>query len=376
MEVKLDNISKNWHGFALRDINLTVAQGEYFILLGPTGAGKTLLLETIMGFHKPDRGRILLSGVDITELPPEKRGIGYVPQTCVLFPHMNVRQNIEFGLKVQHVAEDKRKQTVDKVLESIGLTSLALCQPATLSGGEKQKVSLARVLATQPKIMLLDEPLTGMDVETARDLRRELKQIHSEGKTVIHVTHNQIEGFSLGDRMGLMREGEIVQTGEIQEVISNPKNEYAAKFLGYENVYKANLIQCKGSLSVVRVGTAQLKVLGSIDTAECVIAVRPEEVAIGECPEADGSMNVLEGNVVDFVDQGRFVEVSVDAGFPLQVLVTRSTFIEKRLEIGQNVPLTIKPEAVKVVEALRSVERSAKETANLRNGMESEHMPK
>jgi molybdate/tungstate transport system ATP-binding protein len=348
LELKVENLSKAWRGFKLNKINLTVAQGEYFILLGPTGAGKTLLLETIMGFHPPDTGRVLLDGVDVTSVPPEKRGIGYVPQTCVLFPHMNVRQNVEFGLKMQRIAGAKRKQIVDKILENIGLTSLAFRSPDTLSGGEKQKVSLARVLATQPRILLLDEPLTGMDAETAKELRGKLKQIHREGNTIIHVTHNQAEGFSLGDRMGIIWNGEIVQTGETQELLSNPQSEYVARFLGFENIFTAKFVDSRNSLSIVRVGAVELAVSEKIATPECTIAIRPEDIAIikGKKP---ANSNVLEATVTDFLDQGHFVSVFFNAGLPLEALVTRSAFMEMHIEAGQKVQLAVNPNAIRTI---------------------------
>ena len=175
MGLKLEHLSKAWNGFALRDINLEVADGEYLALLGPNGAGKTLLLETIVGFYKPDNGRILLDSNDLTALPPEKRRMGYVPQNCMLFPHMRVRQNVEFGLKMRGITEDQRKKTTEEVLRLMGLTSLAEKLPITLSGGEKQKVALARVLAFEPKIILLDEPLESIDEESSRTTKVELK---------------------------------------------------------------------------------------------------------------------------------------------------------------------------------------------------------
>jgi molybdate/tungstate transport system ATP-binding protein len=350
LELRVESLSKVWHGFKLKGINLTVASGEYFILLGPTGAGKTLLLETIMGFYTPDSGKILLDGVDITGLPPEKRGMGYVPQTCVLFPHMNVRQNVEFGLRMQHIPESKRMQIVDYVLETTGLTSLALRSPQTLSGGEKQKISLARVLATKPNMMLLDEPLTGMDAETARELRAKLMQIHREGISVIHVTHNQMEGFSLGDKMGIIRAGEIIQTGKTRDVISNPQSEYAAKFLGYENVFEAHLVQCKTPLSQVRVETLNLDVTEKVNNANCIIAFRPEDVSVDVPQKSDVGANIFEGTLVGFIDQGHFVSLTFNVGITLRALVTRSAFLKSHFEIGAKVKLAIEPDVIKVIE--------------------------
>jgi ABC-type Fe3+/spermidine/putrescine transport system ATPase subunit len=236
------------------------------------------------------------------------------------------------------------------VLESTGLKSLELRQPATLSGGEKQKVALARVLAIQPNTILLDEPLTGMDAETSRELRKELKRIHREGKTIVHVTHNQIEGFSLGDRIGIIRSGEIIQTGQTKEIIANPQSEYVAKFLGYENVFKAHLIQYGDSTSLVSIDGVKLEVLGKVESTECVIAIRPEDIVIGSQQKGNDALNILEGQIVDCVDQGPFVAVTFDAGLTLQVIVTRSFFISKGLEVGQKAWLILKPDIIKVIQ--------------------------
>ncbi len=260
MGLKIENVSKTWREFQLKNINLTVENGDYFIILGPTGAGKTLLLETIMGFHKPDNGKIILNQIDVTETPPEKRGIGYVSQNCVLFPHLNVRQNVEFGLKMGKVEKMVRQKAVDTMLESTGLKPFENRYPQTLSGGEKQKVALARVLALNPATILLDEPLSALDAEASKELKRELKRIHKTGKTIIHVTHNQVEGFSLGNKMAVMRSGEVMQSGKTREVFAKPQSEFVARFLGYENVFKVQSVETTDSFSLVEAKGVKLKV--------------------------------------------------------------------------------------------------------------------
>jgi molybdate/tungstate transport system ATP-binding protein len=329
---------------------LTVASGEYFILLGPTGAGKTLLLETIMGFHKPDEGKIFMDETDVTDFPPEKRNIGYVPQHSVLFPHMNVYQNIEFGLKVRHFEQAKRKSIIQDVMNLTSLTSLARHNVDTLSGGERQKLSLARVLAIQPNVILLDEPLTGMDAQTATEFKRELKRIHRAGKTIVHVTHNQMEGFSLGERMAIIRKGQIVQTGKTRDVISRPRDEYVARFLGYENVFRVRLERNTDSTSLVRAENAILEVAERVNTAECTIAFRPEDLEVNVAEKSATPANFFEGIVVDLTDQGRFVAITFNAGLTLHGVITRSAFVEKPLEIGMKVKLFIEPSRIKVLD--------------------------
>ena len=347
--LKLENISKSWSEFKLKNIDLAIEDGDYFIILGPTGAGKTLLLETIMGFHKPDEGRILLNGNDVTNAPPEKRNIGYVSQNCVLFPHMTVRQNVEFSLKMKGVVKTERNQKVDQLLKFAALNSMAHRRPATLSGGEKQKVALMRALAAEPQVIVLDEPLTAIDLETAREIKNELKRVHLSGKTVIHVTHNQIEGFSLGSKMAILNSGEIVQTGKPKEIFAKPRSTFVARFLGYENVFKAKLLKQQGPLSFVKVEGVTLKIAGKIDSSECTIAVRPEDIVVDLAPIKNDALNVLKGTITEFVDQGPTVLITVDAALTMKVIMVKSFFIEKNLETGQEIWLAFTGDAAKIL---------------------------
>jgi ABC-type Fe3+/spermidine/putrescine transport system ATPase subunit len=347
--LKIENISKSWHEFKLKNIDLTIEDGDYFVILGPTGAGKTLLLETIMGFHKPDKGRIVLNGTDVTNTPPEKRNIGYVSQNCVLFPHMTIHQNLEFSLKMKGIAKTERNQKVDQLLEFAGLKSMAHRRPATLSGGEKQKVSLMRALAAEPQMIILDEPLTAIDLETAREIKSALKRLHLNGKTVIHVTHNQVEGFSLGSKMAIMNLGDIVQTGKPKEIFAKPQSKFVARFLGYENIFKAQLIEQQGSLSLVSAEGVKLRISGKVDAPECTIAVRPEDISVAMASITNKAMNILKGTIIELVDQGPTVSITVDAVLPLKVIMTKSFFIEKNLETGQETWLAFKHASVKVL---------------------------
>ena len=351
MGLRLEHLSKAWNGFALKDVSLDVADGEYLALLGPNGAGKTLLLETIVGFHKPDKGRILLDSQDVTFVPPEKRRMGYVPQNCMLFPHMRVRQNVEFGLKMRGVAEDERRKTVDGVLTLMGLTSLAEKLPMTLSGGEKQKVALARVLAFEPKIILLDEPLASIDEESSRATKVELKRIHRDLKvTVVHVTHNQMEAFSLAERVAIMNRGKIVQVDQAKSLLSSPGDEFVARFLGYENILKGRLLKQDGRLSFVEVDGCVIKAVGHLEDDDCIVAIRPENISLSAKPVFSSYTNVLSGAVADCMDMGPIVSVSVDSRPKVKAAVNKGSFLELNPERGTQVWLSFRPESVKILD--------------------------
>ncbi len=210
------NAEKNLENFRL-EVNFSMGRG-YCVILGPTGAGKSLLLEIIAGIVKPDKGRVSMDGKDITDLPPEKRGIGFVPQDCALFPHMNVRKNIAYGLR--HEKGHEKDKKVKEIAEKLGILHLLDRKPATLSGGEMQRVALARALVIKPKLILLDEPLSAVDLGTKKKLINELKYVRSEfGIPIAHVTHDILEAAMLAEEMAVVMNGRIVKSGRAEDVL-------------------------------------------------------------------------------------------------------------------------------------------------------------
>ncbi len=209
---------KNFGNFKL-DVNFEMGRG-YCVVLGPTGAGKSLLLELIAGIVRPDRGKIVIDGEDVTNLPPEDRNIGFVPQDYALFPHMNVYKNIAYGLRARGIRDSG---IVTEIAGKLGISHLLSRKPATLSGGEKQRVALARALVVQPKLILLDEPLSAVDLKTKERLMYELRRVHEEfDMPVIHVTHSFIEAATLADEIAVMMNGRVVRKGKARDVLSSP----------------------------------------------------------------------------------------------------------------------------------------------------------
>lgn len=351
LTLKIEHVSKTLGTFSLRDVCLEVGEGEYFVLLGSTGAGKTVLLDLVMGFHSPDKGKIILDGRDITYMPTYKRLIGYVPQNCLLFPHMNVFENVEFGLKMRRMAPAERKKAVRGMIEILGLENIVERMSSTLSGGERQKVVLARVLVTEPKVVLLDEPLTAIDAETSRSFLDELKRINRDFEVgFLHVTHDQMEAFRLADKIAIMREGKIVQVGNPSEILSNPADEFVARFLGYENVFHVSLVKCERGISEVSVNGFSFKLNGKLESNVAIIAIRPEDIMVAtETPSVSDERNFFEGTVEKYTNLGSVVEVTVNIGLFLKALIDKRSFLQLNLSEGKHVHVGFKADSVRIV---------------------------
>ncbi len=240
--LKIEDIRLRLGGFILQNISLHVRPGEYLVLLGPTGTGKTVLLETIAGIHRPSLGRIRINGKDATRLPPENRNLGVVYQDYALFPNMTVKENIGFGLKVRGLSRKKVAFTINDMVEFLEIAPILDRKPARLSGGERQRVALARALVLRPHALLLDEPLSALDGFTRERLRRELKRIHQElSITVFHITHDLSEAFFLAERLAVMKDGRILQADDPQTVRERPVSRMVAELVGIANLIEGEV---------------------------------------------------------------------------------------------------------------------------------------
>jgi molybdate transport system ATP-binding protein/molybdate/tungstate transport system ATP-binding protein len=339
--IKIENISKNFGNFTLKDVSLDIEDGEYMVILGPTGAGKTILLETIAGIYRPEKGRIYRNDIDITDLPPRLRNIGMVYQDYMLFPHLSVKRNIGFGLKSKKLQAGEIVTKVEELAELLGISHLLERYPGTLSGGEKQRAAIARALIVEPEILLLDEPLSALDDETKDRLQDELRRIHSVmHTTMLHVTHSFTEAFLLGNRMAVMNKGEIVQVGEPEEVFRKPDSKFVAEFLGVRNVY-SGISVIEGETSYINVNGLRIA-SSNLREGDVQISVRPEDILVFPGYIESTARNSFRGRIEEISDTGTIVRVKVNVGIPIIVAVTRRSLVDMRLRTGMDVFVTFK----------------------------------
>jgi len=355
--IRIQGLWVDLEEFRLCDINLDVAAGEYLVILGPTGAGKTVLLETIAGLHRPYKGHILLAGEDITRVPPERRGIGFVYQDYALFPHLSVVGNIAFGLKLKRVDRGVIEERVAAISRLLGIEYLLHRMPETLSGGEAQRVALARALVVEPRLLLLDEPLSALDPETRETLQRELGRIHRElSTTTIHVTHDFEEAVALGDRIAILREdstddskreGRIVQVGTPEEIFQRPANEFVAHFVGVRNVFQGQVHAVEDGHKRTFIEGIEIAAVTDLE-GQVHVSVRPEEIILSREPLLSSARNVFRGRIVSILNRGAIVYVTVRVPPAFTCMITRRSLEEMELREGMWVYIAFKASAVHV----------------------------
>ncbi len=319
--VALRNVTKSFGSVvALKTISLDIEEGEFITLLGPSGCGKTTTLRLIAGFSEPDQGQILLGDQDITNLPPQKREIGMVFQDYALFPHLTIKENIAFPLRERRTPKEKINDRVAELLDLVRLSGVEERYPAELSGGQAQRISVARAVAYPPKVLLMDEPLGALDLKLREAMQLELRRIQQELQiTTVFVTHDQTEAMNMSDRIAVMRNGEIEQVGTARDIYNFPQSSFVADFVGRINLLDAKLL-CKSE------GIAELEILNGLNIrvkitneAEAMsnplcVGIRPEKLVIGESGHQEIYDNQIPGTVIGSTFSGNLLDVLVDVG--------------------------------------------------------------
>ena len=352
--LSLQSISKAYgETRAVDDVSLNVEQGEFFGLLGPSGCGKTTTLRMIAGLERPDSGAISFDGSDLTNLPPERRGFGMVFQNYALFPHLNVFENVAFGLRARHKTKEEMRERVDSALELVQLPGYDKRRVDELSGGQQQRVAIARAIAIEPALLLFDEPLSNLDVSLREETRSELRELVNRlHLTAVYVTHDQEEAYALCDRISVMVGGKIMRTGKPRELYEQPSEVSVAKFLGRNNLIKAM------RLSSSKTTEAEFKTLEGGHSLQLrlhgdelaplnqpvVLAIRPEHVRVDVIGPADlnnGTPNRLHAEIREIIFGGATSMVRLDAnGLALEALVLEPD----GLRVGGTCQVVLPPE--------------------------------
>lgn len=330
---------------ALNDVSVEIRKGEFFTLLGPSGCGKTTLLRLIAGFEMPTSGTILLDGQDITYLPPNKRPVNTVFQSYALFPHLTVAQNIGFGLEMQGRPRAEVKATVDRMLALVKLEELASRKTSQLSGGQQQRVALARALAPAPKVLLLDEPLSALDLKLRREMQGELKRLQTEtGITFIFVTHDQEEALTMSDRIGVMSAGKLQQVGTPREIYTRPLNRFVASFIGETNFMPAT----SDGTTLTLAGGYQMPAPVLTKSGTVTVTVRPEQVKLSPTAEPGTLPATVRGVVYMGTDMN--YQLHLADGTEIEACVVSDVTGEAALQAGQTVGVTFTPGSAQVLE--------------------------
>jgi len=346
--IVIKNLKVDLGDFLLRDINLTINSGEYFIILGPAGAGKTILLEAIAGLYPVLEGEVWIEDKEVTRISPEKRRIAIVYQDYMLFSHLSVEENIAFGLKLRKCHKSKVKEKVNDIAEVVGITHLLHRKPQTLSGGEQQKVALARALVIEPEVLLLDEPLSALDPETKERMQSTLRDVHRRvGITIIHVTHDFEEAVALGHRVAVLNDGRVAQVGTPEEVLRKPDSEFVAHFALSRNIFTGGAEEGEDGSCLVDIGEIKLAATTEL-RGEVRLSLRPEDIIISKEPLHSTARNCFQGVVSDIAHRGSVVYVTVTLPPEFICLITRQAFEELELREGVSVWITFKASAIHV----------------------------
>jgi ABC-type Fe3+/spermidine/putrescine transport system ATPase subunit len=362
--IRVEGLTILFDSFKITDLNINIQEEEFHFLLGPTGSGKTLILESIMGLQKPKAGKIWIGDREVQGLPPERREISYVPQDLALFPHLKVKENILYGIRARNLDTNAYEEYVQTLIEVMKIGHVIERYPANLSGGEKKRVALLRALAPKPKLLLLDEPLSGLDPSIKVEIQQLLKILHSSfHPTILCVTHDFEEAYLLGDRITIFIDGKVEQVGKREDVFSRPRSEKVARFLGLKNLFRAKILRVEESIQrmVLSVNGIQFsmpmspyQVLMEVGK-EVDLFIRPEEVMIireGKPVKDSLKKNIFEGKILDITDRGGYHLIyfqTMEGKILFEISIPNYAFRNLKLSIGKVIRVALREESLWVM---------------------------
>ncbi len=350
MSIELINISKKYSDFALKNISFKVEHGEYHILLGRSGAGKSLIFEIIAGFKKPDKGKILINKIDITNKKIQNRNVAVVFQDLAIFPHKTVRENIAYSLK-RRKKKSERKKIVMRYAHEMNITHILDKKPYYLSGGERQRTVIARTLASEPKILLLDEPLSALDIQLKSEIRTLLKKLNKNGYTVIHITHDFDEAVRLADRITIINKGHIIQSGTVKEVFNRPKSRFVANIAGINNFYKGKLFEIQNSKTkkVVINNKVSFFILTNEDNGFGFLIISNKDVILSDKFHKSSARNNFKGIVTNICYVSLGIEIEIDIGVKISAVITETSLNKLCIREGKEIWVSFKASGIKFI---------------------------
>ncbi len=351
MSLELRAISKSYDDtIVLRSISFRLEPGELMVLLGPSGAGKSKTLEIVAGIETPDQGEVLLNGVDVSDVPARKRGVGFVFQDHSLFPHKNVFENIAFGLKTR--GEKATRKRVKAIAREMQVENLLERFPDQISGGQQQRVALARALVIQPDILLFDEPLSSLDQRVREQLRKSLKRIQRKHHvTTLYVTHDYVEAIALADRIAILKHGKILQTGTPDEIFYRPLSREVAEFTGMTNIFSGLVHESREDFSLISFNNLELVVDSALPLGDVTVCIRPESIMFVRPERPSSFENNFEGTITEMESFGSAMQrIGVDVGGTMFYVNVPNHVVEKmKLETGKRVKISLKKEKIHIL---------------------------
>ena len=348
--LKVKNIYIKLGEFNLENISFDVQEGEYFVVLGESGIGKTVLLEILAGLLSQNSGSIILNNEDISHGPIQKRGVGLVYQDQALFPHLTVKKNIEYSLKCKKMKSADVQIKTAEIAKQLEIEKLLNRMPETLSLGEAQRVALARTLISKPKVLLLDEPLSSLDVQAKSKMRSVLRKINQSGQTIIHVTHDYEEAIALATRIAILEKTSISQIEIPDKIFRRPKSEFVANFIGIKNFYKGELEKESEIFGVFKTKNLKIYVATKSESGTGNLILKNEDITISKNCFESTAKNRFSGKIIDIEPARLGIKITVDIGVPVSALITQNSLEKMDLKLEDEVWINFKATSAKYIE--------------------------
>ncbi len=349
--IEIRGLKKNYKGFNLDIDDFSFERGDYVVLLGNSGSGKTILLEVLAGLHLHDEGSIMMDGLKIDNLPIQKRPFGLVFQDQALFPHMTVSENISYSIRGSGIKKKEIKRKTEELAERLEIKHLLNRYPKGLSGGEKQRTALARTLAREPVCLLLDEPLSALDAKLRKEIRSVLRWLNREGNTILHVTHDFEEAVNLASHIGVMEGGKMIQYGRAEQILREPRSSFVANFTGIRNFFKVDLQKNEQTGQTVAMTSDSVQIHLSTEkvSGQGYVVVPCESILLSDYEIVSSAANQFNGTITD-ISPGRYgIEVQIDSEIPLVAQITNASKEKMNLNVGQEIWASFKAVSVRFI---------------------------